>query len=143
MNPHDQYVESSILTATPLQLVTMLYRCAIDAVAEARRCLASGDIGGRAAPVTKAFDAVTELLLSLDCERGGEMGRHLADLYSYIQHRLLLAHCEQSDDKFAEVGKLLTTMLESWEKIAQECAGNEIVGSCPAPAEYEPISVSF
>jgi flagellar protein FliS len=141
MNPYDQYVENSIMTATPLQLVTMLYRCAIESLGEARRCLANGDIAGRAAPVTKAFDAVTELLISLDSERGGEMGRQLAELYCYIQQRLLVAHCEQSDEKFAEVERLLSTMLESWQQIAAE---NRQPENVPPPAfNRQPISISY
>jgi flagellar secretion chaperone FliS len=116
--PYDSYVENSILTATPLQLVSMLYCCAIDSVSEARRCLACGDVSGRVRPINRAFDAVTELSLSLDFEQGGEMAQRLAELYGYISQKIIVGHANQSDDALAEAARLLTTMHESWERLA-------------------------
>jgi flagellar protein FliS len=121
-SPYEIYVESSVITATPLELVAMLYRCAIDALGEARRCLAAGDVGGRVAPVNRAFDAVAELSLSLDFRRGGEISRNLAELYGYISHKIILGHANQSEECFAEAGRLLTTLLEGWEVLASEGA---------------------
>jgi flagellar protein FliS len=117
-NPYEQYLENTVLTATPLELVRMLYDCAIEAVRQARNCLAEGDIAGRARPVTWAFDAIAELMLSLDHEKGGAISKNLADLYSYMQQRLLLGHCTQADEHFAEVERLLTSMAECWTQIA-------------------------
>ena len=117
-NPYESYVENSVLTATPLELVTMLYRCAIDSVEEARRCMAVGDIAGRVRPINRAFDAVTELNLSLDFTQGGDMARRLADLYAYISQKIIVGHANQSDEALAEASRLLGTMLESWQDIA-------------------------
>jgi flagellar secretion chaperone FliS len=118
MSAYETYMENSILTATPLQLVAMLYRCAIDSVNEARRCLATGDVAGRVRPINRAFDAVTELALSLDFEQGGEMAQRLSDLYAYISQQIILGHAKQSDEALAEAARLLRTMHESWEQIA-------------------------
>jgi flagellar protein FliS len=124
VNPYETYMENSVLTATPLELVTMLYRCAIDAVEEARRCLAAGDISGRVRPINRAFDAVTELSLSLDFEQGGDMARRLGDLYGYVSQKIILGHANQSDEALSEASRLLSTMLESWQEIATaELAG--------------------
>ena len=121
-SPYEMYMENSVVTATPLQLVAMLYRCAIDALGDARRCLASGDISSRVAPVNRAFDAVNELSLSLDLSSGGEVARNLADLYAYISHLIILGHANQADDKFAEAARLLTTLEGAWEEVAQRTA---------------------
>lgn len=117
-------MENSVLTATPLELVTMLYKCAIDSVEEARRCLACGDISGRVRPINRAFDAVTELSLSLDFKEGGDMARRLADLYAYVSQKIVIGHAEQSDEALAEASRLLGTMLESWREISapESCA---------------------
>ena len=124
-NPYETYIENSVLTATPLELVTMLYRCAIDSVEEARRCLAAGDISGRVRPINRAFDAVTELSLSLDFEQGGDMARRLGDLYGYVSQKIILGHADQSDEALKEASRLLSTMLESW----QEISTSELVGA--------------
>jgi flagellar secretion chaperone FliS len=117
-NPYEMYMESSVLTATPLELVAMLYRCAIDGIRDARRCLADGDIAGRVQPVNRAFDAMSELVLSLDLHQGGEISRNLADLYGYISHKIILGHSQQSDAAFQEAEKLLTTLLEGWDQVS-------------------------
>lgn len=117
-SPYEMYMENSVLTATPLQLVAMLYRCAVEAVKDARRCLAAGDIAARVEPVNRAFDAVSELSVSLDLERGGEVGRNLADLYGYISHLIILGHANQSDERFAEAERLLCTLAGAWEEMA-------------------------
>jgi flagellar protein FliS len=140
-NPYEQYIESSVLTATPLELVTMLYRFATDSVAQARRCLAEGDIAGRARPVTQAFDAITELVLSLDHENGGSISRNLIDLYAYMQQQLLLGHCNQCDDNFAEVERLLSTLTECWEQIARSAEPESI--PLPVVNSTAPVTAGY
>lgn len=117
--PYESYLENSILSATPLELVAMLYRCAIDAVNEARRCLADGDVAGRVRPINRAFDAVTELNLSLDFEHGGEMAQRLGELYAYISQKIIVGHAQQSAEALEEAARLLVTMHDSWEQIAR------------------------
>lgn len=129
MNPYDQYLESSVLTATPLELVTMLYRCALDGIADARRCLQCGDIEGRVRPVNRAFDAVTELTLSLDFEKGGELSTNLGELYGYILNQIVVGHCNQADANFAEASRLLTTLLESWHQVSTSATTRAGVGA--------------
>jgi flagellar protein FliS len=128
-NPYEQYLEQSVLSATPLELVRMLYRCALDSIAQARTCLAEGDVAGRAKPVSKTCDVLTELLASLDHEQGGQISRDLAELYGYMQHRILQAHIEQSDSLFAEVANLMSNLLEGWQSIDQgePCRDNVVV----------------
>jgi flagellar secretion chaperone FliS len=112
------------MTATPLQLVSMLYRGAIEAIEDARECLRTGDIAGRAKPVNKAFSVFLELIGSLDHERGAEVGARLEELYCYMQQRLLEAHAMQSDEKFVEVLNLLRTLLDAWEQVGRQTASS-------------------
>jgi flagellar protein FliS len=121
-NPYESYIENSVLTATPLELVAMLYRCAINSISQARKALAEGDVAGRVQPVNRAYDAVTELSLSLDHNSGGEVARQLSDLYTYISHKIILGHATQSDEAFAEAARLLSTLVESWDELARGAA---------------------
>ena len=114
---YSAYLEASILTAEPVELVRILYRGALDAVGDARICLAAGDIPGRSKAVTKADGIIRELTLSLMPTSAPALARSLRELYDYIGRRLLAAHAEQSDAPLAEVADLLATLAEAWERV--------------------------
>ena len=108
-----------ILGASPLELVRALYRGAIQAIRQARTCLANGQIRERSAAITKACAIVQELAISLDKEVGGDVAASLAELYVYIHKRLGDANIEQSDAPLAEAEKLLSTLLEAWSQLEE------------------------
>jgi flagellar protein FliS len=140
---HDAYLEGRILSADPLELVRFLYQGCSDAVREARRRLADGDIAGRSQAIMRAYEILAELLQSLDRERGGEIGERLALLYDYMQRRLIEANCRQEDAPLAEVVSLLATLGEAWEGVQQQtrpaAAAANPWGQSPA-AEPEPAA---
>lgn len=116
---YDAYLESRIESADPVQLVRLLYQGAVAAVRDARRHLAEGDIASRSRAVSKAFEILTELTVSLDREGGGDIATRLAQLYDYMQRRLLEANARQQDEPLAEVLGLLTTLAEAWQGIGE------------------------
>jgi flagellar secretion chaperone FliS len=111
---YEKYLETEVLTADPLKLVIILYRAAIESVAAARRHLAAGAIRQRSGEIMRAWEIVRELTRSLDHQHGAAISRPLADLYAYIQMRLIEANTKQIDPPLAEVEGLLSTLLEAW-----------------------------
>ncbi|MGD0870549.1 MAG: flagellar export chaperone FliS [Bryobacteraceae bacterium] len=149
-NARDAYLESRVLSADPLELVHLLYEAAIEAVREARRHLAAGEIAARSRSITKAFGILQELVAALDHDRGGEISARLAQLYDYMQRRLLEANFQQADGPLAEVLGLLATLAEAWqgvEREAQPTAPPENPWAQRPPAEsaaaYGPSAWSF
>jgi flagellar secretion chaperone FliS len=153
---YGSYFEDKILSANPMELVSLLYKGAEEAVTQARAQLAAQDITGRSGSISKAHEILCELLNSLNFEAGGELGQNLAHLYLYMQRRLLQAHIEQSDEPLAECQELLKTVREGWEEASQKLAaqaysedlrrfGEGVNGeskaepavSMPAPMAYE------
>ena len=130
----DQYLETEVLTATPLQLTVMLYRAAIDSIAAARRHLKSGEIWERSRRINKASEIISELTQSLDHEVGGEISGNLAGLYGYMQTRLIEANMHQAEPPLAEVANLLSTLLEAWRAAAPAAP--------PAAVESEYVPVN-
>jgi flagellar protein FliS len=140
-NAHDAYLESRILAADPLELVRLLYQACTGAVREARRHLAEGEIAARCRCISKAHEILTELALSLDRERGGDLSRRLAQLYDYMQRQLLAANFQQSDAPLAEVLGLLSTLSEAWDGIGRPAEPVEQAAnpwSQPPPSEPSP-----
>ncbi len=128
----ESYIESRILTASPIELVAMMYDAAIAAVREARRKLAEGDIAARSRAITKACEILIELTLGLDHARGGEISARLAQLYDYIQQRLIEANLQQSDAPLAEALGLLSTLAEGWHTLRDREGQSK--AAAPAPA---------
>jgi flagellar protein FliS len=115
-NGYINYLENEVLTADPIKLIQLLYRGALDATSDARRCLAVQDIRGRSQALTKAMIILAELAQSLDHEKGGEMSRGLAGLYDYILRLLLQSNSEQSEPPLIEAERLLNTLAEAWDQ---------------------------
>lgn len=134
------YLESEVAAADPVQLVRMLYQGAIDAVAAARTCIHGRDILGRSRQISKASLILNELALNLDHSQGGEISRTLAELYDYMIQRLNQANFEQSDAPLAEVLLLLTPLSEAWRQCRAESVPRVRPEYVSAGSEYQPLS---
>jgi flagellar secretion chaperone FliS len=140
----DAYLEGRILSADPLELIRLLYQGAADAVRQARRSLAEGDIAGRSQAISRAYEIVAELAGSLDLTQGGEFGDRLLRLYDYLQRRLIEANLQQTDGPLAEVLGLLSTLAEGWQGAQGQAEPARPAASAawgaPPPAELEPAT---
>ncbi len=149
-NAYESYLESTILSADPLELIAMLYRGAQEAVSRALTAVDRGDIPQRAREITKASEILTELAFSLNHEQGGEISRNLTELYDYMQRKLIQANSEQRREPLVEVIALLNTLREGWEacRASLRGKGQEPVRTYAQPSypdyssEYEPLSLT-
>ena len=119
---YHQYLEAEVLSAHPLKLVAILYRGALEALRGARRNLAAGDIRARSRQVMKTWEILQELSRMLDHSAGDPLSGSLAELYAYMQRRLLEANARQIDAPLAEVQHLLSTLNAAWQGVGQEPA---------------------
>lgn len=126
------YLETHVLSADPMELVCLLYQHAVDAVSDARRQLASGDIAARSMAISKTIGILGELSASLDREAGGTISGNLEQLYTYMTVRLTEANARQQEEPLAEVQSLLVTLGQAWQEAkAQQTP-------VPAPAAVPP-----
>lgn len=128
-----QYLEVEVLGASPVKLVDILYRAAVESVAAARGHLRNGEIRERSRSITKASGIVNELMLSLDHSRGGEISRNLVELYAYMQTRLIDANTQQIEPPLAEVEGLLSTLWEAWRAVPETAVPPVPVPQMPVP----------
>jgi len=136
-NIHGQYLEAEVQSADTVKLAALLYRGALEAVQAARRHLQNGDIRERSRRITQAYEILHELLRALNHEAGGEISRNLAELYFYMQNRILEANAQQSDPPLAEVESLLQTLMDAWKAVPSAAA------HAAETTEYVPISCSY
>ena len=138
-NGYTSYFDDEVREASPLKLIELLYKAALDAIASARRYLRLGDIRARSRAITKAITLVNELSFSLNHEVGGSLSKNLASIYAYVARLLIRANSEQQDAPLAEAAQLLSNLAEAWSHCAQ---ANESKQQQGAVAEsYESVGV--
>src|SRR5688500_16237702 len=114
----DAYLETEVLSASPIQLVEILYRAAIESIGKAIAAIEERDIAERARQISRAQGIVSELATSLDHSSGARLSQDLVELYDYMQRRLAQANIEQQAAPLREVQKLLVTLSEAWAAIS-------------------------
>ena len=124
-----EYLAFRIGTASPMELVRILYEGAVQSVQEAIGALHSGDILARGQAVNKAIEILAELRVSLRRDVQEQYSNTLAELYGYIQHQLIRAHAEQSESLLQEAARLLNTLLEGWAGAMERSAAAEQSGA--------------
>lgn len=128
----DDYLKSRVLTADPIALVGILYEGLEEAIGEARRSLARGDIRNRSRSITQAIAIIGELSAGLDQTADASYAQ-VNRLYEYMIWLLTQANVSQTDPPLAEVERLASTIASAWRSIA----GGVSTVAMPAPAEPE------
>lgn len=125
----DTYLEDRVLSASPVELVKMLYDGAIEAVGQARACVRAGDIAGRARAISKAAAIIGELAQSLQ-PASPEIERNLRRLYDFVLSRLLEANATQTEPPLADAERILVTLADAWHTVEE----SQTVEPVPMPA---------
>lgn len=122
MDPADSYKETQIKTATPGKLIVMLYDGAIKFINLALSHLDKKHTGFEKASnyIIKAQDIVTELMVSLDFDKGGQIAKNLFGLYLYMNRRLIEANIQKDIAILNEVKNLLSQLRSAWQTAAQK-----------------------
>jgi flagellar protein FliS len=122
-NPCHSYRQVATQTASPGQLVLMLYDGALRFLEQARRAFASDDplefnqtINNN---VIKAQNIINELNNALDFERGGDCAKNFRRLYDYFDRRLQEANQYKKPEGIVEVIGRLTTIRDAWAEMLQ------------------------
>ena len=119
----DAYQTQAVGTAGPLQLVLMLYDRALAAIARSEWALKNSEAGAievAHTELTRAQDIVTELMLSLDHDKGGEISTSLNAIYEFCLERLTHANINKDPAALPFVTKSLTDLRAAWAHIAAE-----------------------
>lgn len=139
-NPEQVYLESRVYTATPEELIQILYETALDAIHRAIEAVEAGDITARARAITKASSCVMELAGSLNVEAGGEVGVRLAVLYEYLLHELLEANVHQRAASLRDCERVLRSLLEGWTAAIAQLESNPARSESPAERMTAPTA---
>jgi flagellar secretion chaperone FliS len=127
---YDQYRTQAASTASPAQLVLMLFDGCLTEIARAELALAAvpADLAEVNDCLSRAQAIVTELAATLDRDRGGEIAANLASLYAFCSEQLIEANVRKTSGPLAAVATTVSGIRDAWESACVH--GNAAV---PAP----------
>ncbi len=122
---HSQYKETQVLTASQGQLIVMLYDGAIKFIKSAVSMIEDKKKYDKVnESLIRAQDIVTELMLSLNFDEGGEMANKLYSLYLYFNKLLIEGNIKKDPKPLNEVVEHMESLRSSWAQIANQ--NNEV-----------------
>ena len=118
-NPYQQYKQTSVQTASPGELVLMLYNGAIKNINVSLAHLDKGEKEEFRTKIDKALDIVTELMVSLKPE-GGDISTQLTNLYDFVINRLIAGSAKYSKKELEEALQIITGLRDTWQEMLKQ-----------------------
>lgn len=119
MNPYQRYLDTTAETATPLDLILMLYQGVLRFTAQASQAVERRDVGEAHRSLVRAQDIVSELAASLNRDEGGATAESLLALYEYSYRQLVDANVRKDAAPAEEVASLFRDLLPAWQELAE------------------------
>ncbi len=129
-NPVSAYRQTTVKTAGQGKLIVMLYDETIRQIDKAIELMQakSKNIEQIHNALVKAQDVVTELMVGLDFERGGEIAKNLLSIYIYVNERLRDSNIKKVIPPAQEARNIMAELRTAWSQLANQA---------PAPNEPE------
>jgi flagellar protein FliS len=135
-NPLNIYRKTATTTASPGELVLMLFDGALRFMAAAEIGFQEENFARRNEQIhnniqrTQAI--ITELQATLNMEKGGEFSENLYRLYDFMQDQLNQANREKSLDKIKVVAGFVQDIREAWAQMLLQTASVQATVSVEA-----------
>ena len=111
-----RYQDMKVQTASPAQIMIMLYDGAIRFSLQAKKKIEDKDYEGKGILISKTQAIIDELMNSLDFNVAPELCSSLQQLYLYINERLSDANIKLDPEAINEVVNLLNTLRDGWKQ---------------------------
>ena len=109
-----QYQQNQIYTATPEQILIMLYDGAIRFTRQAMMAGEQGNQVQKLERISKTMAIIVEFSNTLNHEIGGQIAADLDGLYQFMIRELNAARKDDSGEKLKTVEGLLVDLRETW-----------------------------
>jgi len=128
-NPLNAYHQTKVKTASQGRLIVMLYEEAVKQLDLATEELRKPDkkLDKIHNHIVKTQDIITELMASLDFEKGGDIAQNLYNLYMFFNQQLLQANMNKKSDSLLEIRRMMSELRDAWVSIEGQAAS----GSSP------------
>ncbi|MCW2684498.1 MAG: fliS [Blastococcus sp.] len=118
-----RYLGDTVATASPQQLLVMLYdRLALD-LERAQKAAAAGEREAASEQLQHAQEIVIELLSSLEVD-AWEGGPRLAALYNWLITELIQANVKMDTNRISSCRQVVEPLRDAWRAAAASLAGS-------------------
>jgi flagellar secretion chaperone FliS len=112
------YREAAVLTASPVQLVVMLYDGIERFLRQAEVVMGEGNVPHANDRMQRAEAIIDELIGTLD-KSAGQIAERLEAIYVFCKRLLMEGRIERDPAKLAKVRDLLRPLRDSWNELAE------------------------
>jgi flagellar secretion chaperone FliS len=112
--PYESYRQADVATADQGKLILMVYDHCLKWIRKAEEELLTGKVERMAQAVQRAQRGLTELMCTLNMEKGGEIARNLFRLYDFYSRHLTTAIRQKSKTNLQDVMQMMTRLREAW-----------------------------
>jgi flagellar protein FliS len=114
-NLYDRYRNDAVNTASPMDLIIMLYDGCIKQIHLARLYEEDKNVAERSNAIQKAQDILDELMRSLDM--GIPLSADLLKLYDFMSEELYQANMKRDMARMEPVEAMLTELRDAWKEV--------------------------
>jgi len=116
MNAYNQYQENQVMSASPEQILLMLYDGAVRFCRQAISGIEEKDLAKFHRGIRNSMAIIAEFSNSLDHSIGGRIADDLEALYDFMIRELLLANLHKDIEKIEVVEGLLKDLRGTWNE---------------------------
>jgi flagellar protein FliS len=118
-------IETSVSTANPHELVSLLFEALLQSLVAAKGAMQSGDVQSKGRAIGKAVRIIEEgLKAGLDDERGGDLAANLRALYDFSILRITEGNLHNDAGAIDEVIKIIQPVADGWRQIRTQVVGS-------------------
>lgn len=115
-----QYRETQVMTASPAQLVVILYDHVLVNLRRARIAVEAGNVEQRILLLDRARHGISELLATLNPTQGGAVAENLSRLYTFLLGELVDVGRQSDVARLDRVTGILTELRGAFGTLAGE-----------------------
>jgi flagellar secretion chaperone FliS len=124
----NRYNQVAVETADQKELILICYDEAIKSLQQGVECYAQNKFEEKARLFTRAQDFITELLVSLNMEAGGQISVNLKDIYRFIIEQIMLADLRRDMKLLLDLIGMLSELRSAWAQLDSMPATNNVYG---------------
>ena len=124
-----EYLTNKVKTATPMELVVIVYDAAIGFLDCVAGCWEQRDFIAAGERIVKTQKCIRELKRALNMTDGKEIAENLHALYRYMDSVLTEASVKKDTAALERVQRMLKELRETWDQVAKQNPQPESVSS--------------